>query len=257
MLIYLTKKKQRNACEKGYATMNSQPIEQWDLKQGLRRIHVTNYDRIIDVSYDKPFFPDAEIWVPEPLDFLKNTWVRDDVKTLVLGEPPKLAHHHTTIKYFKHAAEFADAVAFLLPKTFDRPSLLSKVHPHLHLTKSWKYSEELFQLWSYQEDARSVELVNRVKGFYFCTAHSDFFVQRTGRNAGKAGVGGTDRSVNTNFLLLNKTRIPTEIVVKRLNSIWEKQRSSGFTNVNKPELLQRLASITEQLHSTSYEEQGT
>lgn len=225
--------------------MNSQPIERWDRKEGLRHIHATDYDRIIDISHNEPFVPETEIWMPEPLDFLKSTWTRGEQKTLVLGEPPKLSHHHTTIKYFKHAAEFADAVAFLLPKTFDRPSLLNKVHPHLHLTDSWMYTEQLFQLWSYQEATRSVELINKVKGFYFCTAHSDFFVQRTGNNAGKAGIGGAGRSVHTNYLLLNRTKIPTETVVERLNFIWEKQRSSGFTNVNKPELLQRLATITE------------
>ena len=225
--------------------MNPQPIEQWDPAEGLSRIHIADYDRIIDISPVTPLFPGATIWVPEPLDFLRSSWERGVMKTLVLGEPPKLPHHHTTIKYFRHAASFADAVAFLLPLAFDRPSLLGKVHPQLHLTQTWQYDKRIFQLWSYQEIVRSIASITIAKGFQFCTTHPDFFVQRTGRNAGKAGLGGEGRSANTNYLLLNKTHIPTATVVEKLNHIWETQRSSGFTNVNKPELLQRLASITE------------
>ena len=52
---------------------------------------------------------------------------------LVIGNPPFGRVSSTAIKFFNKAAEFAHAIAFIVPRTFKRISVQNKLHRNFHL----------------------------------------------------------------------------------------------------------------------------
>jgi hypothetical protein len=67
-------------------------------------------------------------WVPEP-----------DIRYLVVGNPPFGRVSSLAIRFFEKSAEFADVIAFLIPRTFRRVSVQNKLDLNFHLV----YDEEL------------------------------------------------------------------------------------------------------------------
>ena len=54
-------------------------------------------------------------------------------KYLVIGNPPFGRACSLAYRFFNHAAEFADAIAFLIPRTFRRVSIQNKLNLNFHL----------------------------------------------------------------------------------------------------------------------------
>lgn len=51
---------------------------------------------------------------------------------LVVGNPPFGRVSSLAIRFFNHAATFADVIAFIVPRTFRRVSVQNKLDPHFH-----------------------------------------------------------------------------------------------------------------------------
>ena len=60
-------------------------------------------------------------------------------KILVVGNPPFGRVCSLAIKFFNHAAKWADVIAFIIPRTFRRVSVHNKLNPNFHLI----YDEEI------------------------------------------------------------------------------------------------------------------
>lgn len=87
---------------------------------------------------------------------------------LVLGNPPFGRVCSTAIKFFNHAATFAETIAFIIPRTFRRISVQNKLDRRFHLI----YDKEIsmrpcafepplmakccFQIWQKQPELRSI-----------------------------------------------------------------------------------------------------
>tara|TARA_B100001564_G_C20655133_1_gene678794 strand:- start:112 stop:963 length:852 start_codon:yes stop_codon:yes gene_type:complete len=54
-------------------------------------------------------------------------------KILVIGNPPFGKVSSLAIKFFNHAAEWADVIAFIIPKTFRKQSVIKKLDKRFHL----------------------------------------------------------------------------------------------------------------------------
>lgn len=67
-------------------------------------------------------------WIPEK-----------DKKYLVIGNPPFGRVSSLAVKFFQKSTEFADVVAFLIPRTFRRVSIQNKLNLNFHLI----YDEEI------------------------------------------------------------------------------------------------------------------
>jgi predicted RNA methylase len=52
---------------------------------------------------------------------------------LVIGNPPFGCQGSEAVKFFNHAAEWADTIAFIVPKSFRRPKILNRLHKSFHL----------------------------------------------------------------------------------------------------------------------------
>jgi hypothetical protein len=66
-------------------------------------------------------------------DFLTYAPPSDINKILVIGNPPFGRVSSLAIKFFNHAAIWADVIAFILPRTFRRVSVQNKLNRNFHL----------------------------------------------------------------------------------------------------------------------------
>jgi predicted RNA methylase len=87
---------------------------------------------------------------------------------LVVGNPPFGRVSSLAIKFFNHAAEWCNVIAFIIPKTFRRVSLQNRLHKKFHLI----YDEEIpsepcsfsppmqvkccFQIWEKKDENRDI-----------------------------------------------------------------------------------------------------
>lgn len=94
-------------------------------------------------------------------------------RILVIGNPPFGKVSSLAIRFFNHAAEWCDIIAFIIPRTFRRPSVQNKLNPAFHLvydedvpTKPCCFTPKMavkccFQIWERRAEApprRIVEL---------------------------------------------------------------------------------------------------
>jgi hypothetical protein len=72
-------------------------------------------------------------------DFFKYCPPTDKTNILVIGNPPFGRVSSLAIKFFNHAAQWANVIAFIIPRTFRRISVQNKLNDLFHLV----YDEEL------------------------------------------------------------------------------------------------------------------
>ena len=87
-------------------------------------------------------------------------------KIMVVGNPPFGKVSSVAIKFFNHSAEWADIIAFIIPRTFRRPSVQNKLDARFHLvydddtpTKPCSFHPPMsakccFQIWERRPDRR-------------------------------------------------------------------------------------------------------
>ena len=119
---------------------------------------------------------------PKEKDIIKMNFFdykpEEDKKYLVMGNPPFGRVSSLAVKFFNKSAEFANCIAFIIPRTFKRVSVQNKLDLHFDLV----YNEDLpitpccftpkmtakccFQIWVKKETKR--------KKIIYDKTHSDF-----------------------------------------------------------------------------------
>lgn len=89
-----------------------------------------------------------------------------DQRILVIGNPPFGRCSSIAVKFFNHAAEWADTIAFIIPKTFRKLSIQNRLSMNFHLIKDIEIPNNpcafvpamsvkcCFQIWQKQQDLR-------------------------------------------------------------------------------------------------------
>uniref|UniRef100_A0A6C0D6C9 Methyltransferase n=1 Tax=viral metagenome TaxID=1070528 RepID=A0A6C0D6C9_9ZZZZ len=154
-------------------------------------------------------------------------------KRIVFGNPPFGSQSKLAKAFIKHSCNFADYIAFILPKSFVKPSMYRAFDSNFHCI----YSEELpkhcfevnkkaydvpciFVIYQKKDQERKVE--NKIKevGFSYVKNQkdSDISFRRVGGNAGKAFDSTNDTySIQAhNFIKLDPQYLPKkkEIIEK-------------------------------------------
>lgn len=65
-------------------------------------------------------------------------------KILVIGNPPFGTQNKLSVNFFNHAAIFADVIAFIIPKTWNKQSIHNRLHKKFTLVKVVDLPEECF-----------------------------------------------------------------------------------------------------------------
>ena len=67
------------------------------------------------------------------MDFFDYNPQPDKINILVIGNPPFGRVSSLAIKFFNHSAKWAKVIAFIIPRTFRRPSVQNKLNQMFHL----------------------------------------------------------------------------------------------------------------------------
>jgi predicted RNA methylase len=80
---------------------------------------------------------------PKHVGIIKQDWftvkVESDKHKVVVGNPPFGFAASVAVKFFNHASQFADVIAFIVPRSFQKDSIKNKLSLNFHL----KYEQVL------------------------------------------------------------------------------------------------------------------
>ena len=182
----------------------------------------------------------------QKMDYFDFNYIKDK-KYLVIGNPPFGKVSSLAVKFFNKSAEFADCIAFIIPRTFKRVSIQNKLNLHYELI----YNEDLplkpccftpkmsakccFQIWKKTKNKRKIVMYDKTHNdFGFAKlgpkdernqptppTNADFALKAYGSNCGEIIDTNLEslRPKSWHWIKLNKSNINVEILKKRFNSL--------------------------------------
>jgi hypothetical protein len=238
------------------------------VEQILDSINLNNFDLVIEPSAGKGAFSlklnhsnvlSLDI-NPEHPTITKMDWFdfkpTTTQKTLVIGNPPFGTQCDLVLKFIKKSDEIkADTIAFILPKSFKKPSLQNKVPSNYHLIKEVDLKDNSFELEGkdysvptvFQIWERRIELRPRIVlpttsshlEFVKKDQNPDYAFRRVGVNAGQIFSETTTKSHESHYFLKCNQKIKTIIE----NLVWEHNNTTGPKSISKGELIQKIESL--------------
>lgn len=133
-------------------------------------------------------------------DYLKWKPSTDVKKRIVFGNPPFGRQSSLAKAFIKHSAKYADIIAFILPKSFVKPSMFNAFPLQFHCmfnidvdNNAFEVNGQLynvpcvFQIWEKKESNRVVEAPTKEIGFNYVKygTQCDIVCKRVGGLAGK------------------------------------------------------------------------
>lgn len=185
-------------------------------------------------------------------------------RVLVFGNPPFGQQNSISVKFINHAAGFADTVAFILPRSFKKPSVQNRLDKHLHLVFEMDVPKNaftlegqdydvpcVFQVWEYDETkTRAKEAVELPAGFSFVKKDQEphFSVQRVGGRSGFADLDWTSKSVQSNYFIKldgtpDDTLLAKTVVSINASSFPSRDHSVGPRSISKGDVTKVLNAI--------------
>jgi hypothetical protein len=194
------------------------------------------------------------------LDFVPET----TENVLTVGNPPFGKNSSLAVKFFNHAAQFSDCIAFIVPRTFRKPSVINRLHTNFHLVEQeilpldsfYTPSGEsymvptVFQVWERREACRAkIRTITSHPDFEFIgierspteqqkkiqCQNADFCVRRVGAYAGKIykDYDTTYRDWKSHYYIKQKTED-----VERIMSLirWNDTESPKFDTAGNPSI---------------------
>ena len=185
------------------------------------------------------------------------TW-RPEINNHVftLGNPPFGKNANLAVKFFNHAATFSDAIAFVLPRTFRKASIINRLNKNFHLiydedvpANSFIFDDQPYdvwccaQIWIKRDEIRSsVPILNfsMVKEWFEIVEPelSNFSVQRVGAGAGTIRVDDRKNfSSQSNYFIKQHSPLTIDIF-KTINFDTVKFNTAGNPSISASELVE-------------------
>ena len=179
--------------------------------------------------------------------------------TVVLGSPPFGRNAGTALRYFNHAADHgADAIAFIVPRSFRKRSLQRRLHPRYHLRVNENVPRNAFlrdgvahdvpcawQVWTRGDFDRVVEDPPSVGHLieYVTPEKADFAVRRAGHGAGNVLTENLgDLSTGTTYFL-REVRPGVREALAETDWTDVIGQTAGIRSLSKEEIAFRLGEI--------------
>lgn len=197
---------------------------------------------------------------PENVNIIKANWFEVDKeqfnnqKVIVFGNPPFGIQGKAAINFFNESS-FANYIAFILPRSFRKPSVQDKLHKNFHLIReiilpknSFIFQKTdydvncVFQIWEKSPETRKPSKRRLTTKFFDFTKNAEeasCSVRRVGAAAGKASLN-KNFSPQSNYFLINKTNLTDEDFVAFLNSLTHDRANDavGPKSLSKTELIE-------------------
>lgn len=185
-------------------------------------------------------------------DFLKWNYYGDINRKdiLCISNPPFGKQGSLAIKFINKCAEFSDTIAFILPLSFKKKSMIKKINKNFHLVfeqdlykNSFVVNGEdydvpcVFQVWENKYTHRIEKKDDDPMGFQYVKdpTKANLSVRRVGFYAGKAFFE-LNKSKESHYFLKIDEDVDLIKLVDYLNSIEFKQNTTGPKSIAKGEL---------------------
>ena len=164
------------------------------------------------LCYDThPEHPDVEA-----MDFL--TYTPGQGRIHVVGNPPFGRQSAMAVRFIRHAAGFAATIAFILPRSFRKPSMHARIPNTFHLINEIMLPQDsfmidgdkphhvpcVFQVWVHTDGPRrEVHRGEEPRGFRFVrrTDNPDIAIRRVGFHAGRISTEAHDKSEQSHYFV--------------------------------------------------------
>lgn len=222
----------------------------------LSKVNIKNYERVIEPSAGNGSFSNkienCIAYDIEPMadniikqDFLKLKIERGE-KTLVIGNPPFGRQSSLATKFINKAAEFADVIAFILPLSFKKDSMINRLNKHLHLKEvhdledcefyfnDKKYNIPCaFFIFEFKEKLREVKKPETTDDFKFVPqSEADDSIRRVGYYAGR--IEPVDSSPSSHYFVKWNNKDAREIFSKIK---FQHDNTVGARSISKNEMI--------------------
>jgi predicted RNA methylase len=180
------------------------------------------------------------------LEFLENP-------ILVIGNPPFGKQASLAMKFIRKSSEFADVIAFILPKSFKKQSLKDRIPERFHEILSLDLPENsffldgeeeynvpcVFQIWEKRDYNRekSPKLESITFEFVKKSENPDLSFRRVGVNAGRVSLN-TNKSEQSHYFI--KADDVTDFIKKAQKIVWNHDNTAGPRSISKQELIQEI-----------------
>lgn len=233
----------------------------------LKLIPINNYDLVIEPSAGKGSFS-LKINHPNLLSFdiqpehnsiQQMDWFDFDptnINTencLVIGNPPFGVQSDLALKFINKCDSFkVKTIAFILPKSFKKPSLKNKIPKNYHLIKEVDLVDKsfelmgkdyevptVFQIWERKDTLReTITLPTTTNLFEFVKKQDNPTIafRRVGVNAGLIYEDTENKSHESHYFIKCNDKIKS--LIQNLN--WEHNNTTGPKSISKGELIQKL-----------------
>lgn len=186
-------------------------------------------------------------------DFLLYEWPTGRSRAITVGNPPFGKNASLAVSFFNHAAKFSDVIAFIVPKTFRKGSLVRRLDKNFVLCcddelpecsfifEGQPYSVPCcFQIWKRSATAR-LDIqgpLTHVDFGFVGPQDADFAVRRVGGLAGKVLRVFAGYSAASHYFI--KARGNADVLIGRLAGIdWSdvKANNAGNPSISKREFV--------------------
>jgi hypothetical protein len=185
-------------------------------------------------------------------------------KIHVLGNPPFGRQSSLAIKFIKKSAEFADTIAFILPKSFKKDSMKKHIPLSYHLIcqedlpeKSFLVNDQefdvpcVFQIWFKKPTPRTLPDKISPDGFEFVkkSEEPDISFRRVGVNAGNIDIECSSKNEQSHYFIKfenkssNKSKSLDEIIKKLKTIKFTEDNTVGPKSISKQEIIKAYNQI--------------
>lgn len=184
---------------------------------------------------------------------------------VVFGNPPFGKNATLAIQFFNRAAAFADTIAFILPRTFEKASVKNRLDSRFELVEevaidplSFHHEGErvpvpcVFQVWRrLPEGHHRPQIITPTSHpdfrFLKLPEGSAFAFQRVGAAAGRIkALDAKNLAPPSHYFLVPRPGLDPQVLRERLASVnWQpiKERTAGNPSISKAELIEAYQGV--------------
>lgn len=176
---------------------------------------------------------------------------------VVFGNPPFGRQSSIAKRFIRHAAEKADWIGFILPRSFTKPSMQSAFPLHFHLVESIELPENsfvvndvpynvpcVFQVWKRETRNRQIAETIEPCGFEYVRKNDNYSLafRRVGVNAGKCCLPSDSLSVQSHYFIRLEDEGKIEHVISSSTTYEFPTNTTGPRSLSKNEATRFLNS---------------
>jgi hypothetical protein len=191
-------------------------------------------------------------------DFLSWSHPKTDKDIIVFGNPPFGRQSSLAKSFITKSCKFAKVIAFILPRSFTKPSMYNVFDLSFHLVYSVELEKDsfllndksyntqcVFQIWEKKETPRKVDEKIQPNGFKYVKQNEahDIAFRRVGGNAGKCYKSGQERSVQSHYFIKLDNLVDLDNIIKKINSHVFPSNTVGPRSLSKCEINSVLNNI--------------